>query len=251
MLGNVIYYDKKKIDEYRSVIKGQRNLEIKEYEISNDRGVQLDLKAVGADAKASKTYTAKIQESLLYNCSEFEKLLYGRDEFFDCTQSLDYDISTMRRGYIVKFDGNIRIPEEFDYTQTIGKFKPLIKEVACNDIRNEAERVAFDVFFETQDIKIPIVIDFNNQLMCSKLISSNMLVKYEDMEEYEELEVTIIARITSNNLVSAKKAFYDPLKDFMTLNRFMRRSLNGRTEGLYEIFAERDYQTIEILAIYQ
>ena len=91
MLGNVIYYDKKKIDEYRYVIKGQRNLEIKEYEISNDRGVQLDLKAVGADAKASKTYTAKIQESLLYNCSEFEKLLYGRDEFFDCTQSLDYE----------------------------------------------------------------------------------------------------------------------------------------------------------------
>ena len=27
MFGNVVYYDKKKIDEYRSVIKGQRNLE--------------------------------------------------------------------------------------------------------------------------------------------------------------------------------------------------------------------------------
>ena len=25
MFGNVIYYDKKKIDEYRSVIKGQKN----------------------------------------------------------------------------------------------------------------------------------------------------------------------------------------------------------------------------------
>ena len=73
----------------------------------------------------------------------------------------------------------------------------------------------------------------------------------KDMEEYEELEVTIIARITSGNMVNARKAFYDPLKDFMTLNRVMRRSIGGRTDGLYEIYADRDYRTIEILAIYQ
>lgn len=41
--------------------------------------------------------------------------------------------------------------------------------------------------------------------MCSKLISNNMLVKYEDMEEYEELEVTIIARITSSGMVKSQK----------------------------------------------
>lgn len=27
MFGNVVYYDKKKIDEYRAVVKGQRNLQ--------------------------------------------------------------------------------------------------------------------------------------------------------------------------------------------------------------------------------
>ena len=62
----------KKIDEYKAVIKGQKNLEVEEYEVSNDKGVQVDLKAFGADAKASKTYKAKVQESLLYNCDEFE-----------------------------------------------------------------------------------------------------------------------------------------------------------------------------------
>ena len=36
MFGNVIYYDKNKIDEYRAVVKGQRNLQIDEYEVSND-----------------------------------------------------------------------------------------------------------------------------------------------------------------------------------------------------------------------
>ena len=61
VFGNVVYYDKKKIDEYRAVVKGQRNLQIDEYEVSNDRGIQIDLKAFGADAKANKTYKAKVK----------------------------------------------------------------------------------------------------------------------------------------------------------------------------------------------
>lgn len=251
MFGNVVYYDKKKIDEYKSLIKGQKNLEIEEYEVSNDKGIQIDLKAFGADAKANKTYKAKIQESLLYNCDEFEKMLDGRDDFFDFTQSDDFDLATMRRGFIIKFDGYVKVPQEFDYTQTIDKFKPMIVAEMIADSKNESEQAALKVFLETSDTKIPVLIDLDEQLMCSKLISSNMLIKYEEMEEYEELEVTIIARITSNNIINHKKAFYDPLKDFMTLNRVMRRSVDGRTEGLNEIYADRDYRTIEILAIYQ
>ena len=79
------------------------------------------LKAFGADAKASKTYKAKVQESLLYNCDEFEKLLSGRDDYFDFTQSSDFDLMTMSRGVIIKFDGYIKVPGEFDLTQTIDK----------------------------------------------------------------------------------------------------------------------------------
>ena len=251
MFGNVVYYDKIKIDEYRSVIKGQKNLDVEEYEILNDKSVQVDLKALGVDAKASKSYKAKVQESLLYNCDEFEKLLKGRDDYFDFTQSPDYDLTTMRRGSIIKLDGYIKVPEEFDYTQTIDKFKPMLITSLTENNMDQSEQAALEVFLDTSDTKIQILIDFGEELMCSKLISNNMLVKYEDMEEYEELEVTIIARITSGNMVNSKKPFYDPLKDFMTLNRAMRRSISGRSDGLYEIYADRDYRTIEVLAIYQ
>jgi len=78
-----------------------------------------------------------------------------------------------------------------------------------------------------------------------------MLVKYENTEEYEELEVTIIARIISSGMVKLQKAFCEPLKDFMTLNRVMRRSIEARTDGLNEIYADKDYRTIKVLAIYQ
>lgn len=251
MFGNVIYYDKNKINEYSAVVKGQKNLQIDEYEVTNDKSIQTGFKVIGADAKSNKTYKAKVQESLLYNCDEFEKMLMDREDFFDFTQSEDYDLTTMRRGTIIKFDGYINIPEEFDYTQTIDRFKPLVVSSIVDDSMDESEQETIKSFFEVTHTKIPVLIDLNGQLMCSKLISNSMLVKYEEMEEYEELEVTIIARIISSGMVNSKKAFYDPLKDFMTLNRVMRRSIEGRTDGLNEIYADKDYRTIEILAIYQ
>ena len=54
MFGKIMYYDKITIDEYKSIIKGQRQLEVEEYEVSNDKGAAIDLRAITADAKASK-----------------------------------------------------------------------------------------------------------------------------------------------------------------------------------------------------
>lgn len=110
----------------------------------------------------------------------------GRDDYFDFTQSSDFDLTTMSRGGIIKFDGYIKGPEEFDLTQTIDKFKPmLIASLVKDTMDDQSEQVALQVFLETSDTKIPVLIDYDEQL-----ISNNMLVKYEGMEEYEELEVT-------------------------------------------------------------
>ena len=251
MFGNVVYYDRNKINEYKSIIMRQRNLEIDEYEITNDKGAKLDLKAVGLDINATKAYKAKIQDSLLLNCDEFEKALNGRDDYFDFTTSSNYDITTMRRGTIIKFDGYFKIPEEFDLIQTIDRFKPMLIASMTTNNMEESEKEALREFLDSTNAKIPVLVDFEEQILCSKILSENLLVEYEALEEYEDLEVTILGRITSSNLISSSKAFYDPLKDFMTLNRVMRRSIGGRTDGLYEIYADRDYRTIEILAIYQ
>lgn len=251
MFGNVVYYDRNKINEYKSIIMRQRNLEIDEYEITNDKGAKLDLKAVGLDINATKAYKAKIQDSLLLNCDEFEKALNGRDDYFDFTTSSNYDITTMRRGTIIKFDGYFKIPEEFDLIQTIDRFKPMLIASMTTNNMEESEKEALREFLDSTNAKIPVLVDFEEQILCSKILSENLLVEYEALEEYEDLEVTILGRITSSNLISSSKAFYDPLKDFMTLNRAMRRGMGERTEGLNEIFVDVDYRTIEIVAIYQ
>ena len=167
------------------------------------------------------------------------------------TITKEFDIQTIGRGSIIKFNGFMFVPQEFDITQTIEKFKPFLMDSISSEIVDETEQKVFKIFFESTDTKIPIILELEDALMCSKLISSNMLIEYEDLEEFEELEITIVARVTSTPLVGKNKPFYDPLKDFMKLNRSLRRSISERTEGLYEIYADQDYKTIEVIAIYQ
>lgn len=92
----------------------------------------------------------------------------------------------------LRIDGYIKVPEEFDYTQTIDRFKPLLVASIVNDSMDKPEQAAVKSFFETTDTKIPVLIDLREQLMCSKLISkedtvqaSRDLLKNHIMELYE------------------------------------------------------------------
>lgn len=58
MFGKILYYDKKTIDEYTSLIEGNKKVCIESYDVSNDKGVKADLRLIPADSKASKSYTA-------------------------------------------------------------------------------------------------------------------------------------------------------------------------------------------------
>lgn len=250
IFGNVIYYDDKKVSDYISIILGNHDLKINKYEFLSDNSGKIDLKVIGADLKGSKKYIAEVKESMLYNCNRFEALLKDRDDFFDCTIE-SFDIQTIGRSNIVKLNGYIYVPEEFDMTQTIQKFKPLLMDSISTDCQGETEKKLFQTFFESKDTKIPVKIESDDYILCSKLNSSNMIIEYEELEEFEELETTIIARTMSTTLVNKNKPFYDPLKDFVKLNRSLRRSIGERTDGLYEIYSDVDYKSVEIIAIYQ
>ena len=250
MFGEIVYYDKNKIDEYKSIITGKKNVEISEYQVSNDKGMNLDLKVIGADAKANKTYTAKIKESLLYECQEFEKLLFGRDDYFDFSISGDYDIESVPRGYIIKIDAFINIPENFDLMKTIDQFKPFLLNFFDEEDRDNS-KILKNFFGSAKATKIPLLIDFDEYLLCSKIKEDNLLIQYEEIEELEGTEITILARCSSSHFTKQSKAFYDPLKDFLTLNRMMRKSIDEKGSELSPIYADKDYKTIDVLAIYQ
>lgn len=82
---------------------------------------------------------------MLYNCHYFESLLKDREDYFDCTiQSID--LQTIGRSNIIKFDGLIYVPEEFDITQTIQKYKNIFMDSITSDFENEMERILQDFF---------------------------------------------------------------------------------------------------------
>lgn len=64
-------------------------------------------------------------------------------------------MTTMSRGTIIKFDGYIKVPEEFDYTQTIDRFKPLLVASIVNDSMDKPEQAAVKSFLKQQTQKFP------------------------------------------------------------------------------------------------
>ena len=250
MFGKVIYYDKSAVSDYKTIISGKPNLEISEYSISNGKGINADLKVIGADAKSTKSYTAKIQESNMYDCAEFEKKLSGRDDFCDFTISGDYDILRVSSRSIIKADGIIEIPEEFDMVKLMEAFMPLLMKADQYKNLEDNGRAVLEAFLgNAQATKIPVVFELDDKILCGKLFQQNLLIDYEELSEIDG-EVTVLARVVTS-LVDKSKPYYDPLKDFMKMNRMMRRSIDNKDNKFKPIYADSDYRMIEVLAIYQ
>lgn len=251
MFGSIVYFDSVKIDEYKAVIRNSKNLRIEKISISNDKGVETNIPIANFGIKATKSYEASFESSMLYECAEFETLLNGRDDYFDFTSSSDYEIATLQRGHIIKFDSTLTIPEAFDLTQIIAQFKPMLINSMSKEMKSD-EQEAFKSFFASTDYKIPMTTECDDTLLCSKINAKELKYEYAQLEELETLEVTILARIISGTITNKNKAIFDPLKDFITLNRSMRRTMaTKRPEGLEEVFVDEDYRMIEVLAIYQ
>ena len=252
MFGKIIYYDKKTVDEYKSLINGQRQVEIDQVEVSNATGASMDLKVLNADKKASKSYIAKIMNSLLFECDEFEKMLADREDYFDFTQG-DFDLSTILPRSIIKINGFIEIPEQFDLMQMVDKFKPFL--MGSIDFEGQADQSgakAMKMIFENaKATKIPVIVDEASELsLCAKLNSNNLIMEYEEFDEYLDNELTILARVSSG-IVEPNKPFYDPLRDFISINRALRRNLGNRSKELEPLITDSKYRQIDILGIYQ
>lgn len=250
MFGKLLYYDKETIDEFNTMIDGKNSVNIGNKEISKKKSLGLNASPISISGDLTETYSAFTSESMLLECRNFENKLLNRDDFYDLTESETYDISTIERGNIVKFDAFIEIPEEFDLYQLIDRFKPFLMNSIDTGVYDEGREFIGDVLGSANVKSIPLILDVENYLLSSKINQEKLLVEYQDMEEYAEEEVTVLARIASGT-VQSNKAYYDPLKDFLILNRAMRKSFGDRGEELRELYLDREYRRIDILAIYR
>ncbi|MFP3324580.1 hypothetical protein R0K05_15950 [Planococcus sp. SIMBA_160] len=75
----------------------------------------------------------------------------------------------------------------------------------------------------------------------------------ETLEDYEEEELTFIAKITSRKKVKDKPiVVFDIMKDLFSISRGLRRQMGpDEIEGIENIKSDRDILELEVLAIYR
>ena len=100
---------------------------------------------------------------MLYDCAEFEKMLSGRDDYFDFTQTNGLDMLTVPRGSIIKADAFLEIPENFDLMQIIDRFKPLFMDSINTESMEQSGKDALNAFLgNATATRIPIIGDVDD-----------------------------------------------------------------------------------------
>lgn len=233
MFANLIYYDKNKVDQYMALITKKSTIakEDTEEDLQNKRA------------------------NYLLECSEFEELLKNRDGYVDFTDGdADISIKDVKIASIIKMTGEIYVPESFDIIHLIEEYKSLI--LAGVECKDDDERAILNAVFNNSKMKVPIFCELGEEcdywLGIGKAVQDNLLVNYNELEDLEGREVTVLAKIeTRKYYKDTPLKVFDIYKDFLGLNRALRKQIVDQKSNDFEsVEIEEDYLGLELLAIY-
>jgi hypothetical protein len=252
---NLIYFDSKKVAEYKAVLEGKKNVAIKSVKVTSGKSANAKVPIISGGINESNEMEGEIVDNQILDCNEFEELLESksRDNYFDFLQN-EFDIETIARTAIVRFEGDFRIPSEFDMMDLINKFKPML--VSSMNLKSSQEEEIFNKIFDKESTKIPAFFEcrsFEERVGFAKLNSNNLCYELEHLEDFEDEEVIIIAKVISRkNITNKPIVVFDIMKDLFSLSRGLRRQMGEQDiEGMQSIKANKNIIILEVLAIYQ
>lgn len=253
MFGHLIYFNSEKVAEYNAILVESEIIEYETVDVTKEVSGDANLKIVSGGKKSIENYHGKIVKNDMLTCNEFVKNLSGNDSYMDFIDSdIEYNGEYLTRGNIIRFESNVAVPEKFDLIKMWDTYKDHFhKELTASFSSDDLN--TFGKLFETKELKIPVNLNIDGQLGCSLLISSLLKCDYEILESLEGEDVIILAKVISPSKKQTREIF-NPLTDFLALNRFIRRTANVEKDlpvELEKIYAESDYVPLEILAIYQ
>lgn len=243
-----IYLDKEKVDDYLLVLDEQQSN--KKSKVSVRAKANFVIGEVEADlekqAEDKRSRTAAEQYNL------FENALSNttEDDYFDFLSS-DYDMSTVPPLSIIRCTGYIEIPEAFDILHMVSEFAgPMIKAGLFTPNGDPNTNEFALSFFQNNDADIPILITGNQIRISSKLKASCIIGdSYQVLEDIEDEEVFALCKIHTH-LSDEKVVIFDPIKDFLKLNRAARRRMGEVTGDLEPIVENGPVLKVEVIALY-
>lgn len=183
---------------------------------------------------------------------EFEKKLGDCEgvEYFDFLAEEGYDAWTLLPMSLFRFPGLARVPEGFDMLDTMRKLMPFMSKAGLIDAEPGDANTEFAMEMLNQNQgAVPIVIDGLDIPVSSKL-KTEWLKGADPMvlEEIEDDEAIFLCKVVAHAR-GDQVAVFDPLRDFMKMNRALRRGVK-RTEGLEVVYEKGPVIRAEVVAIY-
>lgn len=121
---------------------------------------------------------------------------------------------------------------------------------------NPQEEEIFKSIFANESTKIPLLIEcdfFGKNQGFAKLSSTELITKFDLLEDYEDEELTFIAKVNSRKKYdNTPIVVFDILKDLFSISRSLRRQMaTTEVNGIENIKVESDVIELEILGIYR
>lgn len=253
MFKTLIYCNLDKVIQYGELINNKRHIQIDSVEVTKGGGAELLFPAIKGKIDGSTKMIGYVNNNnILFEYNQFEDSLKSIDDvYFDFVDCDDYDIKTIPVNSIIRFRSRLVIPEEFDMIQLIEEYKPILLQYNCDDMEEDA-RAFLKTALDKETINIPTIYEMDDTLLYSKLKGNFLIEEYSGFEDLDGEELTILARVITHK--TGKTIIYDPLKDFIKINRAMRRQGNFSSlpKELDGIFIESDnIIALEIIALYQ
>lgn len=247
MFRSFIYLDQDALSRYASHLGLSPNLRVKEL----DGSVGASLGRVNANVSVSAENSSSDSEpARAYEAFERKLADCARGDYFDFLDSSGYDASTLPSMCLFRFAGVAMVPEGFDLLDAMRKLMPLFSKTGMIDLNRADASTEFAVQMLTQNQgAIPVVIDGLEIPVVSKL-KTEWLEGGDPMvlEDIQDDDAIFLCKVVAH-AKGEKVPIFDPLRDFMKVNRALRRTMK-RSEGLEIVYEEGPVIRAEVVAIY-
>lgn len=249
MFYNLLYCDENLLNHYLSIANAGRNIEYTEIESTTTKGANLGIAQAHFGLDNKSTLKGTIKNNTISQLIALENSLENNDYFIDYTVGdEDESLSLLNNRMIFRANLPLEIHEDYDMYETMNTMQDQLLNEKFSNVKKEEEKL-FESIFNLDNVTIPVLSEDLSPIIFSKIKNENLYIDKNNLEELED-DNTILAKVKKSH--SNKFKLFDPLKDFMSLNRSMRKEMskNKNNDKLNPIIIDSPGIEVEIIAIY-
>lgn len=251
MFRSFIYLDEDKLYTYKRLIDGHA-VQPKSISKKKIKSASAGLSQTALSYRDEESITADIDKDPFWDYDRFELTLsnLSDEEYFDFVLREDeYDISLIPPMKIVRLSGNMTIPKEFDIFNLIENYKPILMNSLQTSSEGENELV--NAVFSNTTADVPVVVECGDVSIVGRLSTKWLQEDYTSLEDYAEQDITMLFKVVGMNR-KENVTIFNPLKDFIKLNRELRRSGKFDDNGSFApIVIAGPVVKVEFIALYK